>query len=102
MIIDSDLRCRWMARYRVPLDRPSPIELIGWEVALRDRQGPVSENGCVKDVPAHGRRVGHLEITNCDLKIRSRWPRLRSSPGRGCARQSAVTGSQSEPHFPRA
>lgn len=40
MIIDSDLRCRLISRYQVPIDLPSPIELVGWAVALRDRQRP--------------------------------------------------------------
>lgn len=48
MIIDSDLRCRRMARYHVPINLPSPIELVGWAVALRDRQRPVpaERNAC--------------------------------------------------------
>jgi hypothetical protein len=38
MIIDSDLRCRRTVHYRVAVDLPSPIELVGWAVALRGRQ----------------------------------------------------------------
>jgi len=37
MIIDPDLRCRRTLHYRVPVDLPSPIDLVGWVVALRDR-----------------------------------------------------------------
>jgi hypothetical protein len=42
MIIDSELRCRRMTRYLVAVDLPSPIELVGWAVALRDRQRPAT------------------------------------------------------------
>jgi len=38
MIIDPTLRCRQMVLYRVPIDLPSPLELLGWAVALRGRQ----------------------------------------------------------------
>lgn len=44
MIIDSDLRCRRTMHYRVPVDLPSPIELLGWAVALRDRREAVSDS----------------------------------------------------------
>jgi hypothetical protein len=37
LIIDSDLRCRRALTYRVPAELPSPLELIGWAVALRKR-----------------------------------------------------------------
>jgi alkyl hydroperoxide reductase subunit AhpC len=40
MIIDPDLRCRRAVRYRAPVGLPSPIELIGWVVALRNRLRP--------------------------------------------------------------
>lgn len=39
MIIDSDLRCRRALRYGPPAGLPSPLELIGWAVALRKRAG---------------------------------------------------------------
>lgn len=42
MIIDPDLRCRRTMHYRLALDLPSPIELVGWAVALRDRQAPAA------------------------------------------------------------
>lgn len=42
MVIDPDLRCRRLARYHSPVDLPSPIELVGWAVALRDRQHPTA------------------------------------------------------------
>jgi hypothetical protein len=42
MIIDSDLRCHRTVHYGVAVDLPSPIELVGWAVALRDRQQPVA------------------------------------------------------------
>lgn len=35
MILDSDLRCRRALSYRRPAELPSPLELIGWAVALR-------------------------------------------------------------------
>jgi hypothetical protein len=38
MIIDSDLRCRRTVPYRAAVDLPSPLELVGWAVALRERQ----------------------------------------------------------------
>jgi hypothetical protein len=42
MIIDSDLRCQRTMHYRAAVDLPSPIELAGWAVALRERHGRVS------------------------------------------------------------
>lgn len=38
MIIDSDLRRRRTVRYRTTIGLPSPIELLGWAIALRERQ----------------------------------------------------------------
>lgn len=60
MIIDSDLRCRLITRYRVPVDLPSPIELVGWAVALRDRQRPLKS----VERAASGARPGSL----CSLR----------------------------------
>lgn len=37
MILDSDLRCRRALSYRLPAVLPSPLDLIGWAVALRKR-----------------------------------------------------------------
>lgn len=37
MILDSSLRCRRTLSYRLPADLPSPLELIGWALALRKR-----------------------------------------------------------------
>jgi hypothetical protein len=37
MILDSSLRCRRTLSYRLPAELPSPLELIGWAVALRKR-----------------------------------------------------------------
>lgn len=42
MIVDSELRCQRTVRYRAAVDAPSPIELVGWAVALRDRQRSVA------------------------------------------------------------
>lgn len=42
LIIDSDLRCRRTVRYRMGTDLPSPIELLGWAVALRGLQQPIT------------------------------------------------------------
>ena len=38
MIVDSDLRCQRTIRYDAATDLPSPIALVGWAVALRERQ----------------------------------------------------------------
>lgn len=38
MIVDSDLRCQRTIRYDAATDLPSPIELVGWAVARRERQ----------------------------------------------------------------
>ncbi|HZT04808.1 MAG TPA: hypothetical protein VFA39_21340 [Steroidobacteraceae bacterium] len=38
MIVDSDLRCQRTIRYEAPMDLPSPMELVGWAVALRERR----------------------------------------------------------------
>lgn len=38
IITDSDLRCRRALTYRLPAELPSPLELIGWAVALRRRE----------------------------------------------------------------
>ena len=37
MIIDPNLRCRRVLSYRLPVELPSPLDLIGWAVALRKR-----------------------------------------------------------------
>ncbi len=37
MVIDSSLGCRRELSYRSPTELPSPLELIGWAVALRKR-----------------------------------------------------------------
>lgn len=37
MIIDSNLRRRRTLSYRLPSEPPSPLELVGWAVALRKR-----------------------------------------------------------------
>jgi hypothetical protein len=37
MIIDPNLRCRRLLSYRLPVELPSPLDLIGWAVALRKR-----------------------------------------------------------------
>ena len=37
LIVDSHLRCRRVLSYRPMDERPSPLELIGWTVALRKR-----------------------------------------------------------------
>lgn len=47
MIVDSDLRSRRTIRYGTTTDLPSPIELVGWAVALRERQP--------SDLSTHGR-----------------------------------------------
>ena len=47
LIIDSDLRCRRALTYRVPAELPSPLELIGWAVALRRRDHVGGRPQCV-------------------------------------------------------
>jgi hypothetical protein len=44
MIIDPNLRCRRVLSYHLPAELPSPLELIGWAVALRKRDH--SEDRC--------------------------------------------------------
>lgn len=44
MIIDSGLHCRRTMHYRAAIDLPSPVELAGWAVALRERHGPVTSS----------------------------------------------------------
>lgn len=40
MIIDTDLRCRRTVSYRTATGLPSPLELLGWAVSLRDTHSP--------------------------------------------------------------
>jgi len=58
MLLDSSLRCRRTLSYRPPADLPSPLELIGWTVALRKRD------------PAE---AGHCETREPAVRIRSDW-----------------------------
>jgi len=51
LIIDSDLRCHRTLRYRLPGELPSPLELVGWAVALRKRDRTLERRGAVQ---AHG------------------------------------------------
>jgi hypothetical protein len=37
MIVDASTRCRRVLSYQVPAELPSPLDLIGWAVALRKR-----------------------------------------------------------------
>ena len=53
MIVDSDLRCRRTVRYGATSDLPSPIELVGWAVALRERQPPNASVRGRDAVPKH-------------------------------------------------
>lgn len=57
MIIDPDLRCQRTVHYRTPIDLPSPIELIGWTVALRDRHQP--------EAASRAKAVTALQARNC-------------------------------------
>jgi hypothetical protein len=45
MIIDPNLRCRRALSYRLPDELPSPLEFIGWAVALRKRDDAVRHRG---------------------------------------------------------
>lgn len=49
MIIDCDLRCRRTLSYRPPGELPSPLDLIGWAVALRKRD-------CAGETPREARQ----------------------------------------------
>lgn len=57
IIVDSDLRCRRTIRYDAATDLPSPIELVGWAVALRERHPPnrsiPARNDCSASSPFH-------------------------------------------------
>lgn len=71
MIIDSDARRRRTLRYRAPGDLPSPLDLIGWAVALRKRdraQERLSERfapiGCRRTRRAPARRNTFVIIEN--------------------------------------
>jgi hypothetical protein len=57
MIIDADLRRRRTLRYRPPDGPPSPLELIGWAVALRKRECTRQRPG---EARAHGYGVGPI------------------------------------------
>jgi hypothetical protein len=37
MIIDPNVRCRRALSYRLPAELPSPLDLVGWAIALRKR-----------------------------------------------------------------
>lgn len=54
MIIDAGLCCRRTMHYRAAVDLPSPIELAGWAVALRNRYGPATSS---HPGPAHNRLI---------------------------------------------
>lgn len=65
MIIDPDLCCRRIVRYPAPVDLPSPIELVGWAVALRDRQrsAPDRQVESSLPVPPHFARAQRFAVT---------------------------------------
>ncbi len=46
MIVDSNLRCRRALSYRAPSELPSPLDLIGWAVALRKRDDRDQADNC--------------------------------------------------------
>lgn len=54
MILDCELRCRRTIRYRAATDLPSPLELLGWAVALRELQQPAAEAGTHLSPPQDG------------------------------------------------
>jgi hypothetical protein len=58
MIVDASLRCRRTLSYRLPADLPSPLELLGWAVALRKRDGS-EESPC--------------DAAEASLPLRSAW-----------------------------
>jgi hypothetical protein len=45
MIIDPNLRCRRVLSYHLPAELPSPLDLIGWAVALRKRDEAAKRPG---------------------------------------------------------
>lgn len=55
MIIDSNLRCNRTLSYRLPAELPSPLELIGWAVALRKRDWSSSRRSGGAPEPANSR-----------------------------------------------
>jgi hypothetical protein len=58
MIIDPDLGCRRTLRYRPPGEPPSPLDLIGWAVALRKTDGGRLYLGEAPEPSLHSNRGG--------------------------------------------
>lgn len=58
MILDPNLRCRRTLSYRLPADLPSPLELIGWAVALRKR-------GCGEQCPCDAPELSLPTADSC-------------------------------------
>ena len=58
MVVDSNLRCRRALTYRPAADLPSPLDLIGWAVALRKRDQIESTLVQVPTPPISGGRSG--------------------------------------------
>lgn len=83
MIIDSSLRGRRALTYRSPAELPSPLELIGWAVALRKRDHAGGDrHGTPKPkLPLHPERardvrlapVYHLGATDFSTTPRAAW-----------------------------
>lgn len=53
MVVDPNLRCRRVLSYHQPVGLPSPLDLIGWAVALRKRDRP--EESYDREAPQRGR-----------------------------------------------
>jgi hypothetical protein len=51
MIVDADTRCRRVLSYRVPVELPSPLELIGWAVAMRKRDARGNDRAELESEP---------------------------------------------------
>lgn len=65
MIVDASLRCRRTLSYRLPAELPSPLDLLGWAVALRKRDRS-EESTC--------------QAPEASLPIRSAWMRSARHP----------------------
>lgn len=81
MIIDSDLRHRRTLSYRLPGELPSPLDLLGWAVALRKKDR--AEQRMVRAgsvTPEAGARRGVSTCEASGLWLRDSRNRHRSGP----------------------
>jgi hypothetical protein len=64
LIVDSSLRSRRTLSYRLPADLPSPLDLIGWAVALRKRDR-AGDDRCETPGPSLPIRSGWVRNAHC-------------------------------------